>query len=193
VSVSPSERRFRITCTHHSADSSKEAVVGFAAARDVSNSPPSTSTGCGVHLLDYGPDLGFPLLRNSAQDRHKPPGISVEDRLPCPNCGSFERTVGIMLEGKAQIRSSLRLRARSGRGRWFLDHFNGADFWQKRGRWMNKVRRIDQRADEYHEVVRGRILARWFTRPTNDLAITAGMVWRSVATATPDRRWASHC
>lgn len=45
------------------------------------------------------------------------------------------------------------VRARHDRGRWFLEHFSGSDFWRRAGRWITKLRRIDSDSDWYDEVI----------------------------------------
>ena len=77
----------------------------------------------------------------------------AEGREQYLRCGSdahrFEQDVEVTVD----LRSSLLGRARHATGRWFLEHFVGAEFSMGLGRWMHKVRRIDRRGDRYDEVV----------------------------------------
>jgi hypothetical protein len=77
----------------------------------------------------------------------------MNERSPCPACGSRARLVGIELASQVTMRGSLRARARHGSSRPFLDQFVGSEYWQKAQRWVEKFRRIDREADRYDEVV----------------------------------------
>lgn len=79
--------------------------------------------------------------------------LQPEERPPCPLCGSRARRFEIELCSRLHIRSGLRTRARHETGRWFVDQFAGSEYSVGRGRWMDKLRRIDREADWYEEVV----------------------------------------
>lgn len=80
--------------------------------------------------------------------------LPVEERRPCPSCGSIARRFDLELAGSVDLRSSLGLKARhAGERRPFLEHFSGADFSTRFRRWMDKLRRIDRENDRYDEVV----------------------------------------
>lgn len=80
--------------------------------------------------------------------------LAVEDRRPCPSCGSLARRFELKLEGSVGLHSSLGLKARhAGERRPFLEHFSGGDFSTRWRRWMDKLRRIDREGDRYDEVV----------------------------------------
>ena len=80
--------------------------------------------------------------------------LAVEQRRPCPSCGSLARRFELELAGSVDLRSALGLKARhEGDSRPFVEHFSGADFSTRWRRWMDKVRRIDRANDRYDEVV----------------------------------------
>jgi len=87
--------------------------------------------------------------------------LAVEQRRPCPSCGSLARRFELELAGSVDLRSALGLKARhEGDSRPFVEHFSGADFSTRWRRWMDKVRRIDRANDRYDEVVTIRRRAR---------------------------------
>src|SRR5688572_28030397 len=79
--------------------------------------------------------------------------LPVDERTVCPRCGSLARRFEVELCSQVHLRSTLRTRARTEQGRWFLEQRGGWDFWRSAGRWMDKVRRIDREANWYEEVV----------------------------------------
>jgi DNA-directed RNA polymerase subunit RPC12/RpoP len=81
-------------------------------------------------------------------------GIAVEDRLPCPTCGSFKRAFHVTIHDTCTIREKIGRKSRHAvEGKPFIEQVQGSDLHQKSGKWMNLVRIIDRGNDSYHEVV----------------------------------------
>jgi len=84
----------------------------------------------------------------------EPTDIGMEDRHPCPECGSLARLVELEAADEIRFRSAVKLTGkRRGLKRPFLELFTGADQSRASGQWMEKLRRIDRDHDRYIEVV----------------------------------------
>jgi hypothetical protein len=76
----------------------------------------------------------------------------IEDRQPCPTCGSLARTFGVMLTGSVEVHGSRRLKARHGdAGKPYLESFHGGDYHRDSGEWRQVSRVIDREHDRYSE------------------------------------------
>ncbi|MCH8030161.1 MAG: hypothetical protein IH874_09590 [Candidatus Dadabacteria bacterium] len=81
-------------------------------------------------------------------------GLPMEERLPCPNCGSMKRLYSQVCEGKSDSHSNLRIRGRRGGVReWFVEIITGTDWSTRSQRFMRKLRVIDREKDLYEESV----------------------------------------
>ena len=78
----------------------------------------------------------------------------VDERKPCPECGSLERHVAITLEGKVSVSSSLGLKAKTGgRGKPFMELKQGDSFSTSRGKFMRLLQIVDRRNNRYRKLV----------------------------------------
>ncbi len=78
----------------------------------------------------------------------------VEERQPCPNCGSLERHFALTLAGKVSVSSSLGLKAKTGgKGKPFMELKQGDSFSTSRGRWMRFLQIVDRRNNRYRKHV----------------------------------------
>lgn len=75
----------------------------------------------------------------------------VEERAPCPACGSTSRFVEQHLAGEVELRSMLSLKAKPERGRWFMSQKVGDELFRKTGRWHRVTRVLDRRRNRYVE------------------------------------------
>jgi hypothetical protein len=82
------------------------------------------------------------------------PSLPVEDRTPCPGCGSTLRVMTAHLAAGMAVTSMLRLKARtSGQGKAFAEGKSGQDWSHRLKRWVRLNRLIDRRNDRYRETV----------------------------------------
>jgi len=82
------------------------------------------------------------------------PGQPSENRIPCPHCGSSQRTINVSIQETVTVREKLRHQGRhAGKGKPFVDQTHGDDLQRKSGIWMKLSRVIDRDNDLYHETV----------------------------------------
>jgi DNA-directed RNA polymerase subunit RPC12/RpoP len=84
------------------------------------------------------------------KELEEPPGL--EERAPCPRCGSAARHVMIGVRDTITVHESVAVKARHGdRGRPFREIKQGDDLHRKTGRWTVLSRLIDREQDLYEE------------------------------------------
>jgi hypothetical protein len=82
------------------------------------------------------------------------PTTSVENRRPCPECGSTARAFEVAVSGSLPLHRQLKLKARHGiKGKPFMEQTVGDDLHRKTGRWMKLHRVIDRAKNWYREIV----------------------------------------
>lgn len=82
------------------------------------------------------------------------PQIGVNDRKPCPKCGSRGRLFEVGLTSTVGVKSTLGAKAyERGSREPFLEHKSGDSFFRKAAKWVTRVMRIDHRGDRYTEHV----------------------------------------
>lgn len=80
------------------------------------------------------------------------PDVPVEQRQPCPSCGSTARAFEDEILETVNVRESLGMKARHGpTGRPFYETKSGADFHRTSGLWMQRDLVIDRDNDRYFE------------------------------------------
>lgn len=78
----------------------------------------------------------------------------IENRRPCPECGSKTRVVSIEMDGTVTVHSKLGMKARhTQKGRPFLEQITGDDLHRKTGKWMKVQRVIGRAKNWYREIV----------------------------------------
>jgi Zn finger protein HypA/HybF involved in hydrogenase expression len=105
---------------------------------------------------DDEPEMSEPVVacKNCGAELNESASAPVEDRQPCPECGSLGRHVSLTLEGKVALRSSLGLKAKSGgRGKPFMELKQGDNFSTSHGRWMRLLQIVDRRNNRYRKLV----------------------------------------
>ena len=81
-------------------------------------------------------------------------GSKIEERVPCPRCGSRDRALSITLTDHVESHEKITVKQRSHAGvRPSLELTSGDDFHRKSGIWMKLERVIDRVKDWYHEVI----------------------------------------
>jgi DNA-directed RNA polymerase subunit RPC12/RpoP len=78
----------------------------------------------------------------------------VEDRQPCPRCGSLARTFLVTVSdwGKIESHESVRVKARHGeKGKPYRETFDGDDLHRDGHEWRLVHRLIDREHDRYTE------------------------------------------
>jgi hypothetical protein len=82
------------------------------------------------------------------------PGAAMEDRSPCPLCGSLYRRVDLQLAGKIEVRSSLSVKAKTpGEKKPFVEQRVGSSLFRKSGRWSFIDQLIDRRNNRYRKKI----------------------------------------
>jgi hypothetical protein len=76
----------------------------------------------------------------------------VDERMPCPRCGSLRRHVAISVSDTITVHEQLLFKARTpGEKRPFVERKAGDDYSWSRGRWVSLRRVIDRRTNRYQE------------------------------------------
>lgn len=87
----------------------------------------------------------------------EPSDLDAARRKPCPACGSISRSFGVELHGTVETHSSLSAKAKhagaTGKHKWFIEAFSGADWSHQLLRFVRKQRTIDRDNDRYVERV----------------------------------------
>lgn len=88
---------------------------------------------------------------------NEPSDLDVALREPCPACGSTSRRFGVELHSTVHAHSSLSAKARhggaTGKRKWFVEVFSGANWSRSLQRFVRKERTIDRDNDRYVEKV----------------------------------------
>lgn len=94
---------------------------------------------------------------NCGQSLDEPSDLDPAARNPCVGCGSTSRTFAKHLSGSIQIHSSLTAKGKhagaTGRRKWFVETFSGADWSHRLQRFVRKQRTLDRDNDRYAEKV----------------------------------------
>lgn len=83
----------------------------------------------------------------------------VGEKLPCPNCGSLKKTIGLSIVEDAgiSIKEALRGKVKDvtkpAKSKLRQDFFIGDDLHRSSGKWNKKERYINKDEDTYKEVV----------------------------------------
>jgi hypothetical protein len=82
----------------------------------------------------------------------EPVGIALDERQPCPSCGSLDRRVELLLESSIDVRSEVGLKAKEpGARKPFVEQRVGDSYHRDSGRWNRLRRLIDRRRNRYVE------------------------------------------
>ncbi len=83
---------------------------------------------------------------------NEPTDTPVDQRSPCPNCGSKARHFEVVISETIEVHEKLGVKARHGvKGKPFLESVSGDDLHRKSGKWMTLERVIDRENDKYKE------------------------------------------
>ena len=92
--------------------------------------------------------------RNCGSEIEDAPGTPVEQRSPCPNCGSRDRSFVVESTINVGVHFNSRLKGRAGRsGNPFIEAVSGASFHRAEGVWKQIERVIDRRNNRYREKI----------------------------------------
>ena len=84
----------------------------------------------------------------------EPPGLPIDERAPCPACGSKSRNHKVSLDGSITPRGTLSYKARHGKGKKpHKDGIVGASWSRRLIKWLRIERLIDRDGDLYEEKV----------------------------------------
>lgn len=82
----------------------------------------------------------------------QPASLPVEQRTPCPQCGSTARLINIHIAASVTSEGHLGYRSRHpGKGKWLVQQYGGDSFYRKEGRWHKLTRIIDRVQNWYYE------------------------------------------
>ena len=79
--------------------------------------------------------------------------LTLEQRKPCPKCGSRNRKFFKELSVTAKTHTSVGTKVKDSTGKTMLEGFSGDDLYRKSGRWMKKERTLDHKNNLYKETV----------------------------------------
>lgn len=96
--------------------------------------------------------------RNCGKSLDEPTDLDPAHRQPCPKCASLSRKMSVGLPGEMPPpHSSLKGRGRhagaTGKRKWSIETFTGADWSHSLQRFVRKVRILDRDNDRYVEKV----------------------------------------
>jgi hypothetical protein len=83
-----------------------------------------------------------------------PEPAGIEDREPCPTCGSLARTVNVSLTDTLQVRERLNLKARHGdvgEVKPYREQTSGDELHRDSGEWRRVSRVVDREHNRYTE------------------------------------------
>jgi hypothetical protein len=83
-----------------------------------------------------------------------PESRRIEDREPCPTCGSTARTFAVNLTGKVEVHGSLAYKARHGdvgKVKPYREAFTGSGYHRDTKEWRQVSRVVDRENDRYTE------------------------------------------
>jgi hypothetical protein len=84
----------------------------------------------------------------------EPPGLPVDQRKPCPECGSLGRLHKVEIHEELKLEGHLGMRSRHpGKGKWKVQQHEGDSFFHKTGVWHRVSRLLDRVNDLYRERV----------------------------------------
>lgn len=80
--------------------------------------------------------------------------IAIEERKPCPNCGSLSRFFNVEISEHMTIREKIGMKLKSpGDRKPKFESVSGEDLHQKTGKWNKIERRIDRDNNKYMEKI----------------------------------------
>ena len=83
------------------------------------------------------------------------PGTPVEDRRPCPTCGSSSRHLELSVTSTLNVYGMIGLKARdAGSRKPFREVKSGYELYAETGEWRKVHRVIDRAGNQYNEVIR---------------------------------------
>lgn len=81
-------------------------------------------------------------------------GITIEDRKPCPNCGSTGRSFYVNVHDTVTAHDFIKIKHKEpGRKKPKSETFSGHDLHRDSGRWMFLERVIDRAKNWYKEII----------------------------------------
>ncbi len=86
-----------------------------------------------------------------------PEPLRIEDREPCPTCGSMARTFAVTLTDSAEVHDGLGYTARHGdvgKVKPFREAYSGLDYHRDSKEWREVYRVVDRENDSYTERIR---------------------------------------
>lgn len=79
---------------------------------------------------------------------------AVEDRLPCPSCGSLRRLHKVSIQETLGLHEPVRARGkRLGKGGWIVDTRSGDDYTRALEGWGKRELTMDRENDRYRELI----------------------------------------
>jgi phage FluMu protein Com len=83
------------------------------------------------------------------------PCLAIEQRQPCPECGSLQRRVAVGIHEQLPLHDSLRARSRRpGKSGWLVDTEAGDDYTKLLEGWGSREVIYDREQDRYRELIK---------------------------------------
>jgi len=80
--------------------------------------------------------------------------IAVDERSPCPGCGSSARNIEVRVSATLVLHVNLQTKVkRSGKGGWIMETRQGDDYTRDLGAWGTRKLTTDREKDFYGEVI----------------------------------------
>lgn len=84
----------------------------------------------------------------------EPSNISLDERKPCPSCGSLSRIFNASIRSEIKIRGKIGLKQkRLGHKKPIYESVSGDDLHRLTGQWNKLTREIDRENNLYKEVI----------------------------------------
>ena len=125
-------------CRLHDRALKIQAVAGRPKVEPKQEVPPTMEVCCGA--------CGRPLDEG--------PGLSPEERRPCPDCQSLRRLAKVGITATVTTHASVRARSkRSGKGGWLTDTRAGDDYVRILEGWGSRELTTDREHNRYRELI----------------------------------------
>ncbi len=88
------------------------------------------------------------------EELSEPTNVFLENRIPCPKCGSLSRSFFVTINETLHLREKLGMKGkRGGKGKPFIETVSGDDLHRKTGKWNLIARVVDRENNLYSETI----------------------------------------
>jgi hypothetical protein len=91
---------------------------------------------------------------NCGEELTEQTNLNIENRIPCPQCGSLSRVYSAAIQETFHLRDKIGMKAkRGGKGKPFIETVTGEELHRKTGKWNHIERIIDHENNLYSETI----------------------------------------